>query len=466
MNEPNPRDDQWKEMLRAVLGDQAAEEVIASMEAQGFDPAALSRMNPSGPDFSVLMGQLRSMLSGAPGGPVNWQIAEQVARQTLTREGVDTLTNHDVASAKSTLELANLWLNEVTSFDPSYGPAQAWTRLDWIAHAQSTFRRMTEPVAKNLTIAFTRAMEEQMEQMPEEMKAMLGGQAGTFMEQMMATMTGMQFGAALAELAKQSFGSTDTGLPFVEGQTTALVPANIADFAEDLEAPLEEVTLYVAVREQAHARLFASSAWLRAYLLDTIEAWARDINIDMGAVEEQLRGIDMSNPQEMPEIDLTDVFNPAPTESQEAVLTQLETILALIEGWVCEVTDLATIGHLPHASALREMFTRRRATGGPAEVTFGSLVGLELRPRKLREAASFWKAALEKGDQDSREYLWSHPDLLPDSDDLDNPAEFLAEDKSDLSTEIDDLLADIFADEEAGQDPAGPEEPLPPTENQ
>lgn len=464
MSEPNPRDDQWKEMLRAVLGDQAAEEVIASMEAQGFDPAALSRMNPSGPDFSVLMGQLRSMLAGAPDGPVNWQIAEQVARQSLTRDGVDTLTEGDVARAKSNLELADMWLNEVTAFDPSYGPAQAWSRLDWIAHAQSTFRRMTEPVAKNLTAAFTRAMQEQMEQMPEEMKGMLGDQAGTFMEQMMASMTGMQFGAALAELARQSFGSTDTGLPFVEGHTTALVPANIADFAEDLEAPLDEVILFVAVREQAHARLFASSAWLRAYLLDTIEAWARDITIDMGAVEEQLRGIDMSNPQAMPEIDLTDVFSPAPTESQGAILTQLETILALIEGWVSEVTDLATVGHLPHAAALREMFTRRRATGGPAEVTFGNLVGLEMRPRKVREAAAFWRMALAKGDQDSREYLWSHPDLLPDSGDLDKPELFLADDTSDLATEIDDLLADIFADEEAGEDPSGPEEPLPPTE--
>ncbi|WP_182354485.1 zinc-dependent metalloprotease [Flaviflexus huanghaiensis] len=461
MSEPNPRDDQWKDMLRAVLGDQAADEVIASMEAQGFDPAALSRMNLSGPDFSALMGQLRSMLAGAPGGPVNWQIAEQVARQSLTRDGVATLTNSDVASAQSHLELANMWLNEVTAFDPTYGPAQAWTRLDWIAHAQSTFRRMTEPVAKNLTAAFTRAMPEQM---PEEMKGMLGDQAGVFMEQMMATMTGMQFGAALAELARQSFGSTDTGLPFVEGHTTALVPANIAAFAEDLEAPLDEVVLYVAVREQAHARLFASSAWLRAYLLDTIEAWARDINIDMAAVEEQLRSVDMSNPQDMPEIDLTDVFNPAPTESQEATLTQLETILALIEGWVSEVTSLATVGHLPHAAALQEMFTRRRATGGPAEVTFGNLVGLEMRPKKVREAAEFWKMALEKGNQDSREYLWSHPDLLPDSDDLDKPERFLGDDTSDLGAEIDDLLADIFADDEAGEDPAGPEEPLPPTQ--
>ena len=460
MNEPNPRDDQWKDMLRAVLGE-AADEVIASMEAQGFDPSALARMSPSGPDMSVLMNQLRTMMSGGPGGPVNWQIAEQVARQTLTQEGVDTLTNEDVAGAKSNLELASLWLNLATSFDASRGPAQAWTRLDWLAHAQSTFRRMVEPVAKNLTAAFTRAMEEQMEQMPEEMKAMVGGQASTFMEQMMSTMTGMQFGAAFAQLAKQSFGSTDTGLPFVEGQTTALVPANIADFAEDLEIPVDEVFLYVAVREQAHARLFASSAWLRAYLLDTIEAWARDITIDMTAVEEQIRGIDMS--QGMPELDLTDVFTPVPTEAQQAVLTQLETILALIEGWVCEVTDLATVGHLPHAAALREMFTRRRATGGPAEMTFGNLVGLELRPRKLREAASFWKAALEKGDQDSREYLWSHPDLLPDSEDLDDPEAFFSSDESDLSTEIDDLLADIFAEEDAGHDPSGPEEPLPPT---
>lgn len=464
MNEENPRDDQWKEMLRAVLGDQAANEVISSMESQGFDPAALSRMNPSGPDFSVLMNQLRSMMSGAPDGPVNWQIAEQVAQQTLTQDGVDTLTNGDVSNAQSNLELASLWLNEATSFDQTHGPAQAWTRLDWIAHAQSTFRRMTEPVAANLNAAFSRAMEEQMEHMPEEMTAMIGGQASTFIEQMMSSMTGMQFGAALAELAKQSFGSTDTGLPFVEGQTTALVPANIAEFAADLEAPVEEVFLYVAVREQAHARLFASSAWLRAYLLDTIEAWARDITIDMGAVEEQIRGIDMSNPQGMPELDLTDVFNPAPTEAQQSVLTQLETILALIEGWVGEVTDLATMGHLPHAVSMREMFTRRRAAGGPAEVTFGHLVGLELRPKKLREAATFWKAALEKGSLESREYLWSHPDLLPDSEDLDSPEKFFAEDESDLSTEIDDLLADIFADDEAGQDPSGPQEPLPPSD--
>ena len=217
MNEPDPRDDQWKDMLRAVLGDQAADEVIASMESQGFDPANFARMNPNGPDVSALMGQLRSMLSGAPDGPVNWKIAEQVARESITRDGVDTLTNADVEKVKSNLALANMWLNEATALESSYGPEQAWSRLDWIAHAQSTFRRMTEPVAANLNRAFSTAMEQQIAEMPEEMKAMIGGQASTFLNQMMATMTGMQFGAALGELAKQSFGSTDTGVPVCRG---------------------------------------------------------------------------------------------------------------------------------------------------------------------------------------------------------------------------------------------------------
>mgnify|MGYP002651771257 CR=1 FL=1 len=52
------------------------------------------------------------------------------------------------------------------------------------------------------------------------------------------------------------------------------------------------------------------------------------------------------------------------------------------------VTSRATTGHLPHAAALGEAVRRRRATDGPAQKAFATLVGLELRPRRLREAAS------------------------------------------------------------------------------
>ena len=72
---------------------------------------------------------------------------------------------------------------------------------------------------------------------------------------------------------------------------------------------------------------------------------------------------------------------------------------------------------------------RRRATGGPAEATFSSLVGLELRPRRLRDAAALWGVLGSKRGLEGRDRLWSHPDLMPTADDLDDPFAFAERDE-------------------------------------
>jgi uncharacterized protein (DUF2342 family) len=69
---------------------------------------------------------------------------------------------------------------------------------------------------------------------------------------------------------------------------------------------------------------------------------------------------------------------------------------------------------------------RRRASGGPAEQTFATLVGLQLRPRRLRDASTVWGAMAQQHGAAERDRLWSHPDLLPTSDDLDEPLDFVA----------------------------------------
>ena len=54
-----------------------------------------------------------------------------------------------------------------------------------------------------------------------------------------------------------------------------------------------------------------------------------------------------------------------------------------------------------------------------------TLVGLQLRPRRLREAAALWAALAERGGPAARDALWEHPDLLPSADDLDDPTGFV-----------------------------------------
>ena len=103
---------------------------------------------------------------------------------------------------------------------------------------------------------------------------------------------------------------------------------------------------------------------------------------------------------------------------------------------------------LPGAAALRETLRRRRATGGPAEQTFATLIGLELRPRKLRAAADLWREIGAARGTAGRDALWAHPDLLPSSKDLDDPAGFIDRDKqfTELLAGLDDLENQLLAD--------------------
>ena len=79
---------------------------------------------------------------------------------------------------------------------------------------------------------------------------------------------------------------------------------------------------------------------------------------------------------------------------------------------------------MPAAGKLQEAFRRRRAAGGPAEQTFATLVGLELRPRRLRDASTLWGSLRTRQGTEARDGVWMHPDLLPTAADLDDPLGF------------------------------------------
>jgi len=118
-------------------------------------------------------------------------------------------------------------------------------------------------------------------------------------------------------------------------------------------------------------------------------------------------------------------MKPEDTAEQRAALARLETLLALVEGWVDDVVDSAIAERMTSAVQLRETMRRRRAAGGPAERTFATLVGMELRPRLLREAATLFAVVRAGRGVEERDALWAHPDLLPSPDDLADPLGFI-----------------------------------------
>ena len=451
------------------------EEFLKKMQEQGFDPNAEQNgngtadnpfaflngninpedMNAMGMSFdpSMLQGifaQVQSMFTaGASENGINWQGVKDQARQLLATTGEDpAITESLRAATRDASNLADLWLDSVTIFERHNIPVEAWSKAEWLDSSFESWRDMVQPVAAEVTQAMVLPSTEDV---PEELAQLLGGTG--FLNNIGSMIFGAQMAQALTELAGEVYSSTDIGFPLAPGRS-ALLPAGYTQLAEDIEVPAQEILLYLAVREAALIRLHRTNPWLREDILELVSRYARGIRVDMNRIQDAASQVDLSNPEAVQDAFDGGLFNPQRTEDQELAVERLEALLALVEGWVSLVAEQAT-QNLPTAPQLAETLVRRRIEGGPTERVFETLVGLEIRPRLVREAQNFWRTYEEKHGYEARDELWAAPETLPTATELEDPDayearqdEFKVED-IDFDTELQKLLDGGFDEGES-----------------
>ena len=440
-----------EQMLARITGGQIDPEMARTLKDMGID-----QVDPA--MLQMMMGQVQAMFASTDEGPFNVALATDTARKTVSAAGDASVSDATVRQVAQAAQVAELWLDEVTAFEAPGITTHAWSRAEWVEATMPTWRTLVEPVAEGVGRAVGDAMRTQMKELgdgaalPEGLlpagmdPSALIGQMEPMMAKMSGSMFGLQVGQALGTLATETVSGTEVGLPLVADRSVVLLPANVEAFAEGLGVDLDQVRLYLAVREAARVRLFSEVPWIGPQLLAAVRDYARDISIDTDRIESALTSVDTSDPTALQSALQDQLFRPEPSASQRAALRRLETYLALVEGWVDVVADRATRGHLPQAAALGEAVRRRRATGGPAEKAFSGLVGLELRPRRLRDAANLWAALEDRHGQQGRDDAWGHPDVAPTAADLDDPLGYVdrvgTSGDADLDAALDQLLRD------------------------
>nr|WP_052541890.1 zinc-dependent metalloprotease [Cryobacterium roopkundense] len=400
-------------MLRDILSGKSSIDPSQLAGAAGLagDPASLA----------ALMSQLQGALNNSAGGDgVNWEIA-LTQGQERAAAGQLSPTTEQQAQLTQAFHIAALWLDDVISVAELTVEPRLMTRREWVTGTMSLWTQLAEPVATSISDSLTRVLTDQA---PEELQSMIAN-ASQIVRSIGGTLFAMQLGQVVGQLASEVVSGGDVGIPLLGEQQAALLPQNVAAFGEGLDVPADQVQIYLAVRELAHARLFRHARWLRLHLISSITEFARGITIDSSRLEDLAAGFDPANPEELRQAMVDGSLIPPKSEAQLQALGRLETMLALIEGWVDVVTVEAT-SRLPKADAIAETVKRRRASGGPAESAFATLVGLELRPRRLREAAAMWQAVTDAVGNEARDALWAHPDIVPTSDDIDDPQALVA----------------------------------------
>jgi putative hydrolase len=367
------------------------------------------------PDLSALIQQMQSLFAPHD-GPVNWGTVTDIARKVAAQEPDPTPTRAQVDAVADAVRLADHWLDTATGFSSGVTTTAAWSRAEWIVETVDVWKVLVEPIAGSASSAIGQAMPEEMRQLAGPLIAMMNQASGA--------MVASQVGNGLGALAGDVLSASDIGLPLGPVGKAALLPANVEAFAADLDVSADDVLLYLALREAAHQRLFAGVPWLRDHLISAVAEYGSGVSIDTSGIEEKMRSLDMSDLGAMQEAMSGGLFDLEPSPAQKAALEKLEVTLALVEGWVDEVVSQATAERMPAAAKLQETVRRRRAAGGPAEQTFASLVGLELRPRRLRDTATLWGSLRTRQGAEARDGVWMSPHLLPTAADLDDPLGF------------------------------------------
>lgn len=436
MSEENgeERNENFADFLKQFLSGEQGIEAAKLAAAAGLpnDPAALAS----------LMAQLQAAIANSTSSQgVNWDLAAKQARGIAASgsKPIDAPARKQIAEA---LSVAALWLDQATEISPLATEPKLLTREVWVEDAMPLFKQLAQPVADRMSEALAETMQTNA---PEELAQMVGS-ASSFLKSAGGALFAMQIGQAIGKLSQDVISGGDLGLALFQEQRVAFVPQNLEELVTSLELEPDQGYIYLAVRELAHARLFKHSKWLREHVVNQVVRYASEIAIDNERIQDLATDFDPNDSDALRGALESGAFLAERTESQNLALDHIETMLALIEGWVDVVTEDST-RLLPKASAVAEAVRRRRATGGPAEKTFAILVGLQLRPRKLREATAMWRAITDALGAEQRDHLWSHPDLLPTAQDIADPSELIARlqasgSADDIDRELRNLLDD------------------------
>ncbi|HYP72577.1 MAG TPA: zinc-dependent metalloprotease, partial [Microbacterium sp.] len=249
-------EEEFQELLRSLLGGAGAGGAI--------DPAALEGLSRLGVDPAMLqqmMGQMQAAFaqagrSGQDG--IDWSAAQTQALHLANKDG-HGITAGDRTEFDQAFALATLWLSEATTISELAEAPVAITRGQWVEQTLPVWQELAEPVAESISGALTAAIDEQT---PEDMKQLVAG-AGAFMRRVGGSLFAAQLGGVIGRLSLEVVSGGDVGIPVMPDGAAAILPQNFADFGRELDVTDDQLALYLATRELAHARLFRHARWLR-----------------------------------------------------------------------------------------------------------------------------------------------------------------------------------------------------------
>lgn len=243
-------------------------------------------------------------------------------------------------------------------------------------------------------------------------------------------MLGAQVGAVTGVLSQRVLGQYDLALldPAVQPRLLLLAP-NLAQAAASLGVDRDELVLWVTIHEITHAVQFAGAPWLREHIGGLLRELIEGLQVSLAGEDGDgghgLRMPKLPDPGELREMveraRRGELLRLTLGEDRWALLDRMQAAMSLIEGHAEHTMDAVGAEVLPSLPSLRAAMNRRRAHKGLPWRVLEKLLGLELKMRQYEVGRRFCDAIVADGGPDALALVWSGPQALPSSEELERP---------------------------------------------
>ena len=391
----------------------------------------MSELPGEGADFFgriPLFREFARLLAGGA-GPVNWELARQVA--VATAAGADALGAAPELPRPSAapppgerrewderLRLAELWVDAATTL-AGRGltlTGKPVSRPDWAEAVLPAFAPLVEPGARRISEAMGSGA---VPGMPAEM--------GDVMGRVGSLLTGLQVGTLVGQLARLVLSQYDLALPAAAQPSRVLVlPENVREFEQASGVPADQFRLWLACHEVVRQRLATGAPWMADHLTGMVAEIARQTDPDPSGLMDRLQSLDLGRLESLQEALEGDqgMLGP-PSPALQAAIGRLEVLLALVEGYTMVICGRALAGRLPALGAIEAAVSGRSADPEGAHALFAQLLRADPGRAAAANGQRFCHEVLAATDIEGLERLWAHPDFLPTPEELAVPGRWL-----------------------------------------
>jgi coenzyme F420 biosynthesis associated uncharacterized protein len=345
---------------------------------------------------------------------IDWKLAQRVG-EMLAGTG-PYLASHPAAMQP----LAEEFAARVCSYsglrltDP-LPPVELIDRRGWIEANIATMRPLLEPFSAR-------------------MGSGEGPMAGA-LRSISGTMLGAQVGAVTGLLSQRVLGQYEIALLDAEPEPRLLLLApNLAQTARSLEVDREDLTSWVAIHEVTHAVQFGGAPWLRSHLAGLLSELIEGLDVKVGSG----RSLRLPDAEELRDLARRlragDLLRLTLGEERWALVERMQATMSVIEGHAEHVMDAVGAEVLPTLDRLRAAMTRRRRERAWPWRILERLIGMEMKLRQYELGRSFCDEIVATAGPGALSVVWSSPEMLPSSAELNDASSWLARTQSSSGT--------------------------------